>query len=136
MNNHNSRSGLFLMELIISIFIFSIAATICIQLFIGSHILSKKSVALNNAVIWCQNMAEGFYATDGNLHSLNNLLDNSALISENEIRIIYDDNFIVSGILNTNLDNEYLLTLDISCINTDTSEIIYSLKPVLYKKEK
>lgn len=63
----HSQSSLFLMELIISILFFSLASTVCIQLFSKSHLLSQSTVEENHAVIQAQNMAELFLACDGEL---------------------------------------------------------------------
>ncbi len=66
-SNTSSRSGLFLMELIISILFFSLAGAVCVKLFVNSHIISKNSVELNHALEWSQNMAEVFYACNGDI---------------------------------------------------------------------
>lgn len=156
MNNNSSRSGLFLMELILSIFIFSVASAICIQLFIGSHTLSKKSITLNNAVTWCQNVAECFYATDGDLNEMVNLLNldkNITSLANDEQLIIYfngDNNpltndmdissreYCLTATLCKDISNEYLLTLKITYdnINNNTENNIYSISPTLCKKQK
>ena len=58
------NSSLFLMELILAILVFSMASTACIQLFVKAHVLSDKSIALNQSIIKCQNMAETLYGSD------------------------------------------------------------------------
>ena len=63
--NYASRSSLFLIELIISIFFFIIAAAICMQLFVKSHTISQETVAINNAIIWTQNLSEVFINENG-----------------------------------------------------------------------
>lgn len=60
----HSKSSLFLMELIISILFFSLASTVCIQMFSKSHTLSKQTVDENHAMIQAQNLAESFLAAD------------------------------------------------------------------------
>lgn len=60
----HSKSSLFLMELIISILFFSLASTVCIQMFAKSHTLSKQTVDENHAMIQAQNLAECFLATE------------------------------------------------------------------------
>lgn len=66
MNHKNSsKSGLFLMELILAIFFFSIAAAICVRLFVTSHRLSRESVQLNHAVTMAESIAEAFYGCNG-----------------------------------------------------------------------
>ncbi|MCM1190755.1 MAG: hypothetical protein NC541_15880 [bacterium] len=87
----HSKSSLFLMELIIVILFFSLASAVCIQFFARSHILSKETVEQNNAITQAQNLAETWYAADGNTHSMLQLLDGS-ISSENEasIFLLYD----------------------------------------------
>lgn len=55
-----SKSALFLMELIISILFFSLAGTVCIQLFVKSHTLGKETTADSHCLVACQNYAELF----------------------------------------------------------------------------
>lgn len=64
-NNSKSKSGLFLLELIIAIVFFALSSVICIQLFVKAHTLSQKNTELNMAVIQAQNAAEAFKAANG-----------------------------------------------------------------------
>ena len=46
MNRHDtSKSGLFLIELILSIFFFIIAMAVCLQLFVKAHTLSQDTIS-------------------------------------------------------------------------------------------
>lgn len=141
MNSKSSKSGLFLMELILSILIFSLAATVCVQMFVKGHSLSEESVRLNHGVIWCQGLADSFYGCDGDLKEMNQYLDNSVL-SDNESRlcIFYDEDFnclssdtghkyCVEGLLKSEDD---LLILNITCKDSSDGQIIYELSPTLY----
>lgn len=76
-NSTSSKTGLFLMELIIAILFFSVSGAICVQLFVQSHITSKNSVELNHGAEWCQNVAEAFYGCDGNAEAMMALFENS-----------------------------------------------------------
>jgi hypothetical protein len=60
-----SKASLFLMELIICILFFSLAAAVCVQLFVRSHNLSKRTVEQSQAVIIAENLAECFFAAEG-----------------------------------------------------------------------
>lgn len=73
----SSKTGLFLLELIIAILFFSVSGAICVQLFVQSHITSRNSVELSRAVEWCQNVAEAFYGCDGNVKEMMMLFENS-----------------------------------------------------------
>ena len=52
------RSSLFLLELIIAILFFSLAATVCVRLFIKSHILERDTLDTNHAVTSATSVAE------------------------------------------------------------------------------
>lgn len=67
MNSHSSKAGLFLMELIIAILVFSIAGAVCVQLFAKSYMLSIHSRELSNAVSLAQSQAEIFYGNPGDI---------------------------------------------------------------------
>lgn len=54
------RSSLFLMELIIAILFFSLAATVCVRFFVKSYTLEQESQNLNHAVNAATSVAEIF----------------------------------------------------------------------------
>ena len=83
MSTSHSKTSLFLMEIIIAIFFFSLASAICLRLFISAHNLSEKDKDLNNALLWSQNLSESFYGCDGNLLMIKNLYP-EAFFSEGE----------------------------------------------------
>lgn len=152
MRNSSSRTGLFLMELIIAILFFSLAAAICIQLFVQSHMISNRSVDLNHGILWAQNVAETFYGCNGNINQMAALLDNCILDSENKaqgsLTVVFDENFnpVSYGDLSTEKDTpdySYQLIADISkeadlivcniiVENTKDAESVYSLNVSLF----
>lgn len=67
MSGHNSRSGLFLMEMITVILFFSICAAICVSAFAKARVTADSSRTLNDAVIQASNTAEAYKAADGDL---------------------------------------------------------------------
>jgi len=67
MNSIKRHSSLFLIELMVSLLFFSLAAGICIQFFVHSHLLSGEAANLNNAVMISQSLAEEFRATSGEI---------------------------------------------------------------------
>lgn len=83
--NH-SKSGLFLMELIISILFFSLAGAVCIRLFVHAHIISKETVNQNNAITYAQNLAESWYSSDGSPEMMQSQIKGS-ILSEDGISI-------------------------------------------------
>ncbi len=54
------RSSLFLMELIVAILFFSLAAAVCVRLFVKSHTLEQDSVSLTHAVNAASSAADIF----------------------------------------------------------------------------
>lgn len=99
-------SSLFLTELILAILFFSIANAVCVQFFVKSHILSKKSHALNQAVNECSVIAEISRSSsdlDDTLTQLQDLFPDSdsmsdeALngysLSEADVILYYDQDF-------------------------------------------
>lgn len=65
-----SRSGLFLIELILSIFFFIIAAAIVMQLFVKSHFVSEDAINTNYALLYTQNISELFLSANGDFSVL------------------------------------------------------------------
>lgn len=89
----NSSSSLFLMELIIAILFFSLASTVCIQLFVKAHLLTEKSVNLNQSILWTQNLAEGFLNSNGDLAGMKELFDEKSELGEDHISLYFDSDW-------------------------------------------
>ncbi len=146
MNRTSSRTGLFLMELILAVLFFSLAGAVCIRLFVNSHLISQKSVELNHGVLWSQNVAESFFACEGELAEM------AAFFPEGELRIAddgsevltlcFDENFspvpfaeatsayrLTASIIPT---KEYLLTCRITVQKTADNTSVYELSPTLF----
>ena len=66
----SSRSGLFLLELIISILFFSMASAVCIRLFVQAHVMDRENRNLTQSVKLCENLAEIYTACEGDLDAL------------------------------------------------------------------
>ena len=69
---YSSRSSIFLIELIISIFFFIVSMSIILQIFAKSHYVSQSSSNLNNIILYSQNISECFLSYDGDFSSLKN----------------------------------------------------------------
>ena len=67
-------NGLLLIELFIALMFFSLAAAICLQIFIGAHNFSEDASNKSRAAIESQNIAECFKAADGDIDELAKLL--------------------------------------------------------------
>lgn len=88
----HSKSGLFLMELIIAILFFSLASAVCIQMFAKAHILSVQTVNHNNAVIQAQNLAEVFLSNDGDITQVASFFDNGSFDADSSsVTLFFDE---------------------------------------------
>jgi type II secretory pathway pseudopilin PulG len=76
-NRAVSGSGMFLIELMLGIMIFAIAAAVCLKIFVFANQISTESTELNRAVIAAQSSAECFKATGGDLSKTAALLNKS-----------------------------------------------------------
>lgn len=82
MNKQSSKTSLFLIELVLSIFFFIVAAAICIQLFVNSSFLSQETLETNQALLWSQNLAEPFLGSMGDYSLVKKLYSDADCASE------------------------------------------------------
>ena len=135
MYKKTSRSSLFLMELIMSILFFSLAAAVCVQLFVQSHTLSKSSVELNHGVVECESMAEYIFGTNGepllSINTINTYYDSEFnKISEDSQGIVY----VLTCEKIYNPATPELVNYNISFTNQIDNRLIYSISPTYYTK--
>lgn len=131
MNSKNSKSSLFLMELILSIMFFSLAAAICVQLFVKSHVLSRNSVELNHAVVECESAIEYFIGNDGNIDNYETYYnENMELVSN------IDEACYVLSFKKEFVDSEsQLLTCTAVFMDLKKDSVIYEINTNYYPKE-
>lgn len=84
----HSKTPLFLMELIIMLVIFSISATVCLQIFAGAKRISEESRRLDAAVVQAQTIAETWKATHGNLEKT---AESLGVLPEEKGFTVYDE---------------------------------------------
>lgn len=157
MNNNARKTGLFLMELIIAILFFSLAAAICIQLFVKSHMISEHSIALNHSILLAQNTAEIFYAADGDLTAMAFLLgcgESSGIAgtadsdSATTLTLFYTDKFdcldpaeaasaVFQQTISLYADSDpALITCHIVISELSSGDVIYSLDTTLFQRSR
>lgn len=141
MYRKTSRASLFLMELIMSILFFSLAAAVCVQLFVKSHSLSQSSLELNHAVVECESLAELIFGSNADPKE-----DGKSLWVNDTITFTYDKDFnrqsdndcvgeyVLKCTRITGESNTKLIKYDISFINQSTGETIYSISPSYFVK--
>ena len=59
------RISLFLIELMVALLFFALAAALCMQFFVQANQISRQSVNLNQAIFITSSLAEEFRATNG-----------------------------------------------------------------------
>lgn len=155
MNNNARKTGLFLMELIIAILFFSLAAAICIQLFVKSHMISERSIALNHSILLAQNTAEIFYATNGDPEKMASLLgcgesSGTAAVADSDnastLTLFYTDKFdcldpaeaassVFQQTISLYADSDpALITCHIVISEFSSGDVIYSLDTTLFQR--
>ena len=87
-----TRSGLFAIELLISVGVFSLCAAICVGLFVRSEVLSQDSANLNRAVTEARSAAECFKAAGGDMEKTA-LLTGGEFTDEGALLLKYDANW-------------------------------------------
>ena len=124
MNNKSKpHSSLFLIELMVSLIFFALAAGICIQFFVHSYLLSVEAGNLNNAVIISQSLAEEFRASNGDI---------------GEVTVYYDHNWeptvqglaIFTSTMQIVEETPDLITANI-IVYEDSSHPIYTLEVII-----
>ncbi len=86
-----SKSKLFLIELIIIILFFAIASAVCMNIFARGKLYSDQSTQTTMAALLCQQVAETFKGTNGDEHALAQQL--GATDKDGRLVVEYDEAF-------------------------------------------
>ena len=86
-----TRSGLFTIELLIAVGIFTLCAAICVGLFVRAEVTSRDSADLNRAVTEARSAAECFKAAGGDLEETARLTGGE--LKGDMLLLRYDENF-------------------------------------------
>ncbi len=121
----HSKSGLFLMELIIALLFFSLASTICVHLFVKSSTLSDDTVELTYAVSQAQNLAEIYTACEGDIVQIHFLYPDSKILKDT--LLVFEEDGYVSTIIFFPENKEGLIRGKIAIFNSSDEEL-YSLQ--------
>lgn len=128
------KSSLFLMELIIAIVFFALASSVCLQLFVKSHLLSRQTKELNTAVNLCSSAAESIRQCEGSEEVLRELMPQLTVSQEKPLLAYYDEEFQACSpgdagyILEILLDTgETMVSAEVSLMAEASKEIIYEL---------
>lgn len=146
MINGSSKSSLFLMELIMSILFFCLAAAVCVQMFVKSHTLSETSLTLNHSIVWAESLSDAFYACEGNLEAMSEIFDVPVFDRDAQtIALCYDRDFnpvsskdeatYVAEAVLIEEESSKLMLLDIQCIDLERESKIYTLSVKYYPQK-
>ena len=89
MHTGNTRSSLFLIELIIAILFFSLGSAVCVQAFVKAHTISTEASDLSFASSTVSSAASVVKYTDGTLDSLRTYFP-LAFQQDDDVEICYD----------------------------------------------
>ena len=104
-----SKSPLALMEQVIMVLVFALAAALCLRVFVFSELTSTRNEAVDRAVVECQNAAEflkstGLPAGEAQAELADRM---GGMVSQGLLQICYDENWNV--IPENNEDCVYVL---------------------------
>lgn len=121
----HSKSGILLMEMIICIFFFALCAVVCSQIFLKSHILSKRTISENQAVIILEGLAECYYNTHGDLNQITQMYIMYAEQDDNVLRLYYDRDFnpLLINTLDTTNSDTYMYIAELR-LRPDSSDSV------------
>ena len=102
-----TRSGLFTIELLVAVGVFTLCAAICVGLFVRSEVISRDSADLNKAVTEAQRVAECFKAAGGDLERTAELC--GAAPEDTSLTLLYDGDW---QRLDTGADEVFRLDLE------------------------
>lgn len=131
MNKQSSRTSLFLIELVLSIFFFIVASAVCMQLFVNTHFLTQKTAETNQALLWSQNLAEPFLGNMGDYSLVKKLYSDVDCVSDlsidsgSSMLLCFDKDW---NSVYSLTESEYLVFSTYHSDNTFTYQDIYIAK--------
>ena len=92
-----SKAPLAVMEQMVMLLVFALAAALCLQAFVKSDELSKRSEARDQAAVLCQNTAEVLRSTKGDFSQVQRQLRQegsaAAVSTEDALLVTYDEDW-------------------------------------------
>ena len=134
-----SRSSLFLMEMIVTILFFSLAAAVCVKCFVSAHMMGKETYELNHAIAIATGYAEVMRGTDGDIDSIMEVFPHAVKGDDSYIMVFYDDKFetcdsesaVYAGDI-TLTPNGAIQNMHIKIVRVEDSSVIYELDATKY----
>lgn len=94
--HNNTRSSLFLIELIIAILFFSLGSAVCVQAFVKAHTLTAQARDLSFASSTVSSAASVIKYTDGSLEQTRAYFPGAFTLDE-DIAVCFDESFAPCG---------------------------------------
>ena len=90
-----SKAPLALMEQLVMVLVFALAAALCLQVFVLSNQTSRRSAAIDRAVLECQNAAETLKATGLDMAEAQKVLmvQMGGTMSQGLLQVCYDEDW-------------------------------------------
>ncbi|MCR5000957.1 MAG: hypothetical protein K6A71_04085 [Lachnospiraceae bacterium] len=134
-----SRSSLFLMEMIVTILFFSLAAAVCVKCFVSAHMMGKETYELNHAIAIATGYAEVMRGTDGDIDSIQAVYPDSVKGDDSYLMLFYDSEFnpcdpdlaVYAGDV-TLTPNGAIQNMHVKIVRVEDSTIIYELDATKY----
>lgn len=86
-----SKAPLAMMEQMVMLLVFALAAALCLQAFVKSDQMSKRMEAQDRAATLCQSAAEAIRSTRGDFERAAERLD--AMAEQDSLTLFYDENW-------------------------------------------
>ena len=134
-----SRSSLFLMEMIVTILFFSLAAAVCVKCFVSAHMMGKETYELNHAIAVATGYAEVMRGTDGDIDSIMEVFPDAVKGDDSYIMLFYDGKFeacdpdsaVYAGDV-TLTPNGAIQNMHVKIVRVEDSSVIYELDATKY----
>ncbi len=133
---NKSRTSLVLMELVITILLFSISSAVCVKLFVQAHLITNNTEELNHSMEIAQSIAEIFRGTSGNIEEIKAIFPKAVGNDKSYLQIYFDNEFNETAdsqdsmyVCNISLNNtDKIATIEIKIIRLKDYFEIYSVK--------
>ena len=132
----SQKSSLFLLEIMLNLLFFVILVTICLQLFLKAHHLSKDTTLLHRAVTVCTSVAEVCQSSLGETDIFQTIYPEAIFLNDT-ILIYFDSNFTAcsefESIYRVFLsENKETGSITIRFLRKNDTNVIYELEASSY----
>lgn len=134
----HSKFSIFLMEIILNIFLFTLFIIVCLQIFMKANTLSKSAVTLQRSVNCCTSIAEVFQSSSDYKSALLMTYPNATDL-DTKIQIYFDEQFEECHQLDSyyravvTFSKDVVETADICLYQGDDTTLLYSLSVSSYQ---